>query len=107
MAGYMYILECADGSYNTGSTVDLERRVAEHQQGLGANHTRNRLPVRLIYYEEYSRIDEAFYREKQVQGWGRKKKKALIAGAPDLLPELAMAYRDLASRASAAGTRRA
>lgn len=91
----MYILLCADGSYYTGSTNNLERRLAQHQAGEGANHTKKRLPVKLVYYEEYARIDEAFYREKQVQGWSRKKKEALINGTPELLPRLAIAYRDL------------
>ncbi len=64
--GYMYILECSDGSYYTGSTKDLERRLQEHQNSRGANYTKRRLPVKLVYFEEYSRIDEEFYREKQV-----------------------------------------
>jgi len=85
----MYILECADGSYYTGSTWDLERRLWEHQNGLGANHTAKRLPVRLVYCEECDRIDHAFYREKQVQGWSRKKKQALIAGDTNQLHRLA------------------
>jgi putative endonuclease len=75
----MYILECSDGSYYTGSTKDLERRLWEHQNGLGANHTAKRLPVKLVYCEECDRINDAFYREKQVQGWSRKKKEALMA----------------------------
>jgi len=95
--GYMYILECSDGSYYTGSTTNLELRLQQHQSGEGANHTKKRLPVTLVYYEEYSRIDDAFYREKQVQGWSRKKKEALINGNPELLPQLAVAYRDLKS----------
>lgn len=95
MKGWMYILECADGSYYTGSTTNLELRLAQHQAGEGANHTKKRLPVKMVYYEEYARIDEAFYREKQVQGWSRKKKEALIQGKPELFPKLAMAYRDL------------
>jgi putative endonuclease len=95
MTGYMYILLCSDGSYYTGSTKDLTFRLAQHQNGEGANHTKKRLPVKLVYYEEYSRIDDAFYREKQVQGWNRKKKEALIKGKPELLPKLAVAYRDL------------
>lgn len=95
MKGYLYILECSDGSYYTGSTIDLERRIRQHQQGEGANHTKKRLPVKLRYYEEYSRIDHAFYREKQIQGWSRKKKEALMQGAVELLPELAISYRDL------------
>jgi putative endonuclease len=49
----MYILECADGSYYVGSTRDLERRISEHQRGSGAKYTSNRLPVKLVYGEEY------------------------------------------------------
>jgi len=91
----MYILECADGSFYTVSTNDLEVSLLQHQRGEGANHTKKRLPIKLIYCEAYDRVDDAFYREKQVQGWGRKKKEALIKGNPELLPELAVAYRDL------------
>lgn len=90
----MYILECSDGSYYTGSTKDIEKRLQEHQDGLGANHTKKRLPVTLVYYEKYDRIDTAFYREKQVQGWNRAKKEALIRGEVESLPELSLAYRD-------------
>ena len=85
----MYILECADGSYYTGSTKNLELRLTQHQAGEGANHTKKHLPVKLVYFEEYARIDHAFYREKQVQGWNRKKKEALINGMPQKLHELA------------------
>jgi putative endonuclease len=86
---WMYILECADGSYYVGSTKNLERRIAEHQQGLGAKYTSNRLPVKLVYGEEYDRVADAYVREKQVQGWRRAKREALINGNPDLLPALA------------------
>ena len=86
---WMYILECIDGSYYTGSTKDLERRLNEHQEGKGANYTSRRLPVKLVYSEEYERVADAFYREKQVQGWRRAKKEALINGSPELLPALA------------------
>ena len=89
MRGWMYILECADGSYYTGSTNNLELRLAQHQNGEGANHTKKRLPVKLVYYEEFQRIDEAFNREKQVQGWGRKKKEALINSTLNDLHNLA------------------
>mgnify|MGYP000982288174 CR=1 FL=1 len=95
MKGWMYILECADGSYYTGSTNNIELRIAQHNAGEGANHTKKRLPVKLVYFEEFQRIDEAFYREKQVQGWSRKKKEALINSQHELLPELSLAYRDL------------
>lgn len=106
MKAYTYILLCSDGSYYTGSTKDLELRLKQHQAGEGANHTKKKLPVKLIYYEEYSRIDESYYREKQIQGWSRKKKEALINGDQKLLPKLAIAYRDT-SRTSATGTSRA
>ena len=87
--GFTYILECKDGTYYTGSTRDLSLRLEEHQTGCGANYTQTRLPVKLIYFEEFDRIDEAFYREKQIQGWSHKKKKALIEGNIDKLVELA------------------
>ena len=87
--GFTYILECADGSFYTGSTKNLEKRLWEHNNGLGANYTKSRIPVDLVYFEEYTRIDEAFYREKQIQGWSRRKKLALIEGKPELLPKLA------------------
>ena len=77
-SGYMYILKCADESYYTGSTVDLELRLIQHQNGEGANYTRKHLPVELVYFEYFDRIDLAFDREKQVQGWSRKKKEVLI-----------------------------
>jgi len=90
----MYILECYDGTYYTGSTKNLDLRLKQHQNGEGANHTKKRLPVKLVYFEEFQRIDEAFYREKQVQGWSRKKKEALINGDFENLSHLSVAYRD-------------
>ncbi len=95
MKGYMYILECSDGTYYTGSTKDIDLRLQQHQNGEGAYYTKERLPVKLIYVEKYSRFDHAFRREKQVQGWSRRKKEALIKGKLEMLPDLAMAYRDL------------
>lgn len=76
MKGWVYILLCSDNSYYTGSTNNLELRLAQHQNGEGSNHTKKkRLPVTLIYYEEFQRIEDAFYREKQIQNWNRKRKK--------------------------------
>ena len=89
MTGYTYILECSNQQYYTGSTVNLDERIALHQSGLGANFTKKYLPVKLVYYEEFSRIDAAFYREKQIQGWSRNKKDALINGETNLLNGLA------------------
>lgn len=86
---WMYILECADGSYYVGSTKDLNLRLAQHQEGKGSIYTSGRLPMKLVYCEEYDLVADAFHREKQVQGWTRRKREALINGRPDLLPALA------------------
>ncbi len=86
--GYMYILECADGSFYTGSTKNLKRRIEEHKNGEGANYTKLHLPVKLVYYETFNRIDNAFNREKQIQRWSRDKKVALINGDIELLKQL-------------------
>ena len=86
---FTYILLCNDGTYYTGSTKTLDLRIIQHQAGEGSNYTKKRLPVELVYFEEYDRIDIAFYREKQLQKWSRKKKEALIAGETNLLPNLA------------------
>lgn len=89
MKGWVYILECCDGSYYTGSTNNLNLRLQQHQNGEGANHTKKRLPVKLLYWEEYNKIEQAFYREKQIQGWTRQKKEALMAGDYKKLHDLA------------------
>src|SRR3989338_5944263 len=105
MKGYTYILLCADNSYYTGSTKYLDLRLKQHQSGEGANHTRKHGPVELVYVEVFNRIDHAFYREKQIQGWSRAKKEAIIRGEINRLKEFAVAYRDKpgASSASAPG----
>ncbi len=89
MKGYMYILKCENGKFYTGSTKFLEKRVFQHQSGRGANFTSKHLPVELVYYEEFERIDLAFQREKQIQGWSHAKKEALINGNTNKLHGLA------------------
>jgi putative endonuclease len=84
----MYILKCANDMFYTGSTKNLERRLKQHQSGEGANFTKKHLPVELVYFEVFERIDWAFYREKQIQGWSHKKKEALINGDLEKLKEL-------------------
>lgn len=84
----MYILKCANDKFYTGSTKNLERRLNQHQSGQGANFTKKHLPVELVYFETFTRIDWAFYREKQIQGWSHKKKEALINGDLEKLKEL-------------------
>ncbi|MBN3035808.1 MAG: GIY-YIG nuclease family protein [Bacteroidales bacterium] len=98
MPGFMYILECAKGCYYTGSTKNPDKRLALHQNGQGSNYTRRNLPVRLVYLEKFQRIDEAFHREKQVQGWSHAKKEALIAGNKGMLHELAVCRNESRSK---------
>ena len=81
----------------------LERRLWEHQNGLGARHTAKRLPVRLVYCEFYDHVEDAFYREKQVQGWSRRKKQALIEGSPEKLVEFSRNYTQYPSTAASIG----
>ena len=85
---FVYILRCADGSYYVGSTVDLERRFAQHSAGEGAAYTRRRTPVTLVFAQQFERIDQAFELEKRIQGWSRKKREALIEGRFNDLPRL-------------------
>jgi putative endonuclease len=87
--GYLYILRCADGSYYVGSTTNLELRVAQHEAGEGGAYTAQRLPVKLVYTCEFDTPHEAFIRERQVKGWSRKKKQALIREDYEALVELA------------------
>ena len=95
---YVYILQCGDGAFYVGSARDLEVRLAQHQAGDGGNYTAKRQPVELVFCEEYDRIDDAYDREKQLQGWGRAKRKALIEGRIGDLPGLS---RSRASTGSA------
>jgi putative endonuclease len=90
----MYILECCDGSYYTGSTKYLLLRKEQHDNGEGANYTKTRLPVKLVYFEKHESIAQAFYREKQVQGWSRKKKEALTKNQHYKLPGLSKKPKD-------------
>jgi len=80
MSFLVYILECADGSYYVGHTDNLEKRLAEHEQNTFKCYTSYRLPVKLVFCSEFSSRDDAFARERQIKGWSRRKKQALIAG---------------------------
>ena len=84
----MYILLCENDNLYTGSTKYLERRYKQHLSGEGANFTRKHKPIKIAYTEEFSRIDHAFYREKQVQRWSHEKKLALVNGDEKKLKEL-------------------
>ena len=87
---WTYILRCADDSFYVGSTVDLDARLWQHQNGKGSRYTarRDRQPIVLAWAGEFDRIDEAFWFEKQVQGWSRAKRIALMEGRWEDLPGL-------------------
>ncbi len=78
MGNYVYILECSDGSWYTGWTTDLEHRVKTHNSGQGAKYTRSRLPVRLIYSEEYETARQARQREYAIKRLTRAQKEKLV-----------------------------
>jgi len=81
MTIWLYILECADGSYYVGTTRrPLEMRVAEHQRGSLGGYTAPRRPVKLVFAEHFERILDGIAAERQIKGWSRAKKAALIAG---------------------------
>jgi putative endonuclease len=84
----MYILRCNDGTFYVGSTWDLSTRVDQHIDGFGCEYTSKRKPVTLVYSEEFERRDEAWAREKQIQGWSHAKRLALVEGRLDDLRAL-------------------
>jgi putative endonuclease len=86
---FTYMLECADGTYYVGSTIDLDRRLLQHSAGEGATYIRTRRPVRLVWSHEQPSIRDAYFLEKQIQNWSRAKRLALIEGRFGDLPELA------------------
>lgn len=88
MSWHVYIIETEDGRFYTGTTNDVPRRVNEHKDGKGARYTRIFGFKRLLYQEECPAKSQALKREKQIQGWTRKKKLALIKGDLELLKKL-------------------
>ncbi len=89
MAFWVYLLRCTDGSYYVGHTDDLEKRIQQHQAGELGGYTHTRRPVELVYSEDFSTRDDAFAAERQIKGWSRKKKEALIGGDWEALRRLA------------------
>jgi predicted GIY-YIG superfamily endonuclease len=85
---YVYILRCADDSLYIGETNDIDGRVARHNEGRASNYTRTRRPVTLTYTETHASRDSALKRERQLKGWTRAKKEALVAGDAALLKRL-------------------
>src|SRR5690554_7100779 len=78
---FLYILRCCDGSYYTGMTNNLNRRLYEHNSGLNPkSYTFNKRPIELMYYISFTNIYDTINREKQIKSWSKAKKEALIDG---------------------------
>ena len=88
MAAWTYILKCSDGSYYTGCTTHLDQRIGQHQAGEHDGYTARRRPIEMVWAEEFQTIDQAIAVERQLKGWSRAKKDALIRGDFEALPEL-------------------
>jgi putative endonuclease len=91
---YLYILRCADGKFYVGTTrKSLEERLGEHNAGLHGGFTVVRRPVTMVFAQHFETITDAIAVERQVKGWSRAKKEAMINGEWDRLPELARRRR--------------
>ena len=91
---YVYLLRCADRSYYVGSTRGtLEQRVGEHNAGTFGGHTETRRPVELVWSQDFDRITDAIAAERQLKGWSRAKKEALIRGDYAMIAALAKRRR--------------
>jgi predicted GIY-YIG superfamily endonuclease len=80
MSFWVYILRCADDSYYTGHTDNLEKRIGEHQAGLCGGYTVSRLPLELVFSQDFITREEALSAEQQIKGWSRNKKEAMMRG---------------------------
>lgn len=91
MGCYVYMLRCADGSFYVGSATgeDLSGRIVQHQTGAYPGYTFKRRPVTLVWSEHFDRITDAIAAERQIKGWSRAKKEALICGDWDRISFLA------------------
>ena len=95
MSAFVYMLRCADGSYYVGSTRGaLEDRIAQHNAGTFDGFTSRRRPVTVVFEQEFDRITDAIAAERQLKGWSRAKKEALIRGDYAALPELAWGWNN-------------
>ncbi|REA55441.1 GIY-YIG nuclease family protein [Dyadobacter luteus] len=103
---HVYIVKCKDNSYYTGVTNDIERRIAQHNNGFDkSSYTFSRKPVELVFAYELNDIDQAIAFEKQLKGWSRKKKEAVIRGDWDILKVLAECKNESHYRNVAVGKR--
>ena len=89
MASWAYMLRCRDGSFYVGCTTNLDQRMGQHHAGLRPGYTSTRLPLELVWVEEFQHIDDAIRAERHIKGWSRAKKTALIAGDYATISKLA------------------
>lgn len=94
MSFWIYLLRCADGSFYAGHTDDLDKRIGEHATGACGGYTATRLPVELVWSQDCSTRIEALNFERQIKGWSRAKKEALIRGDWDEISRLAKTRSD-------------
>ena len=98
LSAYLYILRCSDGSYYVGTTrAALEQRISQHNAGTFDGYTARRRPVILVFEEHFANITDAIAAERQVKGWRRDKKEALIRRDYDALRELSLSYQERAA----------
>ena len=100
----VYILKCSDQSYYVGVTNDIDTRISQHTEGINPKaYTYRRRPVTLVFQEHFSDVNQAIAFEKQVKGWRREKKEALINRDWNLLPNLSIAYKDRVDKSTDGG----
>jgi len=88
MAFWTYMLRCADDSFYVGHTDDLDRRISQHQSGYFTGYTFKRRPIELVWSEDFQTRLDALSAEKQIKGWRREKKQALMNGNWELMSQL-------------------
>lgn len=77
---FVYVLRCGDGSYYTGATNDLEKRLSQHASGKGSRYVRSRLPFKMVLCENVETARDAYKREREIKGMRRKEKESLVLG---------------------------
>ncbi|WP_163397568.1 GIY-YIG nuclease family protein [Flavobacterium fluviatile] len=96
---FVYILKCSDNSFYTGMTNNIERRLKEHISGLNKEcYTFDKRPLELVFYTEFNEVNQAISFEKQVKGWSRKKKEAIINDKWEDLKKLSACLNETAHR---------
>ena len=100
LASWVYILRCADGSYYTGCTTDLDQRIAQHRAGTFSGYTSTRLPIEIVWCAEFQDLRDAIDFERQVKRWSRAKKEAFIEGDWARLKALASRSQSETARGS-------